>query len=377
VRDVVRAYGLHNALSVLHDEKPFIAIWEVTQACDLACVHCRACARPGRDAGELTTAEGFALLDQLAEARVPLVVLTGGDPAKRPDLMPLVAYGAAAGLHMGLTPSATPLVTRSLIHELAGAGLKRLAISIDGPDAATHDEFRRVEGSFAHALRILDEARALGLRTQVNTTVHAKSIGRLREMSELVARMGSVLWSVFYVVPTGRAELRMLPTPEAVEASLEELVELAANAPFAVKTTAAPHYRRVLLERSTSGRGAVSHGVYGKDSERINDGQGFLFVSHRGEIFPSGFMPINCGNVRESDPISVYREHPVFRDLRNASLLTGKCAACEYRRVCGGSRARAFAVEGSMHAADPLCAYIPPGYAPAAAEGRRRLSLIE
>ena len=360
-----------------YDDRPFIAIWEVTQACDLVCAHCRACARPHRDREELSTEEGFRLLEQLAEARVPLVVLTGGDPAKRPDLVALVKHGAELGLSMGLTPSATPLVTEQLIEDVARAGLKRLAVSIDGADAATHDAFRGVAGSFRHALRILGHARRAGLGTQVNSTVHAGSIAHLRDMAELVARAGSVLWSVFYVVPTGRAELRMLPTPEAVEASLEELVELAANAPFAVKTTAAPHYRRVLLERSTSGRGAVSHGVYGKDSERINDGQGFLFVSHRGEIFPSGFMPINCGNVRESDPISVYREHPVFRDLRNASLLTGKCAACEYRRVCGGSRARAFAVEGSMHAADPLCAYIPPGYAPAAAEGRRRLSLIE
>jgi radical SAM protein with 4Fe4S-binding SPASM domain len=182
---------------------------------------------------------------------------------------------------------------------------------------------------------------------------------------------------VFYVVPTGRAEFRMLSTFEVVEASLEEFADLAATAFFAVKITAVPHYRRVLLERNTSGRGAVSHGVYGKDSERINDGQGFLFVSHLGEIFPSGFLPIHCGNVRESDPTRVYREHPVFRDLRNASLLQGKCSVCEYRRVCGGSRARAFAVEGSMHAADPLCAYVPPGYAPSATEGRRRLSLVE
>jgi len=274
---------------VRYDEKPFIAIWEITQACDLACVHCRACAQPARDAGELTTAEGFQLLDRFAEARVPLVVLTGGDPAKRPDLLALVAYGSAAGLHMGLTPSATPLVTRKLLAELTGAGLKRLAVSIDGPDAVTHDAFRRVDGSFAHALRILDEARALGLRTQVNTTVHAGSIGYLREMAELVARLGSVLWSVFYVVPTGRAELRLLPPADAVESSLVELAEIAATAPFAVKTTAAPHYRRVLLERKTSGGSAVSHGVYGKDSERINDGQGFLFVSHRGEISRAAF----------------------------------------------------------------------------------------
>jgi radical SAM protein with 4Fe4S-binding SPASM domain len=358
-----------------YDERPFIAIWEITQACDLACVHCRACARPERDHGELTTAEGFALLERFAAARVPLVVLTGGDPAKRPDLLQLVAHGSACGLHMGLTPSATELVTTDLISGLASARLKRLAVSIDGPEAVTHDEFRGVEGSFDHALRILREARAAGLSTQVNTTVHAKSIDRLREMADLVAQLGSVLWSVFYVVPTGRAELGMLPSAEAVEASLEELSHIAAMAPFAVKTTAAPHYRRVLLERQKTG-GAPRHGIYGKDADRINDGRGFLFVSHRGAIYPSGFLPIDCGNVRESNPIDVYRGHPVFRDLREANLLTGKCAACEYRRVCGGSRARAYAVEGSMHASDPLCAYVPPGYVPRPGEARRRLSVL-
>ena len=365
-----------------YDDHPFIAIWEVTQACDLVCQHCRACAQPRRDPRELTTAEGFRLLDRFAEVGVPLVVLTGGDPAKRPDLVELVQYGSTLGLNMALTPSSTPLVTRELVEELQRVGLKRLAVSIDGADAATHDAFRGVRGSFAHALRILRDAQNVGLRTQVNTTIHTGNIASLRDMADRVASAGSVLWSVFHLVPTGRAEQRMLPTAEAVEGSLNELAEIAMCAPFAVKTTAAPHYRRIVIERRVYRGGGPQHGVHGPAGDRVNDGRGFLFVSHLGAVYPSGFLPIDCGNVREADPIDVYRHHPLFRELRNSDRLTGKCAACVFRRVCGGSRARAFAMTGNALAADPLCAYVPPGYveepvgAPPAERQRRRLQVV-
>jgi radical SAM protein len=357
-----------------YDDRPFIAIWEVTQACDLVCAHCRACARPERDAGELTTEEGFQLLDTLADAGVPLVVLTGGDPAKRPDLVALVKHATSRGLRLGLTPSATPLVTKTLIGEVAAAGLDRLAISIDGPDAEIHDAFRGVAGSFAEAQRILEEAREAGLATQVNSTVHAGTISHLREMADLVASAGSVLWSVFYVVPTGRADRHLLPSPHAVEASLHELASIALSAPFAIKTTAAPHYRRVVIERRAQGASGQNVGAHAKQSDRVNDGRGFLFVSHRGDVYPSGFLPVPCGNVRTSNPVTIYREHPTFRALRDETRLTGKCAACAYRRVCGGSRARAFAMTGDLHASDPLCAYLPPGYANV--PEMRRLALV-
>lgn len=358
-----------------HAEHPFITIWETTQACDLVCRHCRACARPQRDPDELTTEEGCALLRQLREAGVPLVVLTGGDPAKRADLLDLVRYGVSQGLHLGLTPSATPLVTDGLVDQLSNAGLHRLAISVDGPTAEIHDSFRGVEGSFSNALRILNAAKERGLRSQVNTTVHAGTIGRLQEIAALVEELGSVLWSVFYIVPTGRAEARMLPSAEAVEATLHELARIAATSRFAVKTTAAPHYRRVLAQRKADGNAAVQHGTFGKQGERVNDGRGFLFVSHRGEIFPSGFLPIPCGNVRTENPIDVYRAHPLFQKLRDAAALTGKCGACEYRQLCGGSRARAYALTGDPLGSDPLCAYIPPGYI-AARPAPRRLEVL-
>lgn len=359
-----------------YEDRPFIAIWEVTQACDLECKHCRACAQPARDRDELTTEEGFALLRRLAEAKVPLVVLTGGDAAKRPDLVDLVRYGVNAGLHLGLTPSATPLVTDELIERLVAAGLQRLAISIDGPDAETHDAFRGVPGTFDEAQRILAFARKLGLRTQINSTVHTGTVHRLREMAAFVEKLGTVLWSVFYVVPTGRAQAAMLPSAEEVEQSLNQLADIAASAPFAVKTTAATHYRRVLAERYKETGVRLQHGVMGRMGERVNDGRGFLFVSHRGEVFPSGFLPIGCGNVRSADPIQIYREHPVFVGLRDSDNLKGKCAVCNYRNLCGGSRARAFALEGDMYAQDPLCAYMPPGY-DSDRSPRRYLDLVE
>jgi radical SAM protein with 4Fe4S-binding SPASM domain len=287
-----------------------------------------------------------------------LVVLTGGDPAKRPDLVELVRHATSTGLQLGLTPSATPLVSERLISNLADAGLRRLAISIDGPDSATHDSFRGVQGGFGHALRILGAAWDHGIRTHINTTVHSGSIERLREIADLVAELGSVLWNVFYVVPTGRAEARMLPSADAVEASLNELANIAAAAPFAVKTTAAPHYRRVLLQRKNE----HGHGTFAEQAGRVNDGRGFLFVSHRGEISPSGVLPGSCGDVRRENPITVYRNHPTFRVLRDADTLYGKCGACKYRNVCGGSRARAYALTGNMLESDALCAYVPPGY---------------
>ncbi len=345
------------AVTSRYDDRPLITIWETTQACDLACAHCRACARPWRDPRELDTAEAKALLDRLADAKVPLVVLTGGDPAKREDLVDLVAHGRSRGLHIGLTPSATPLVTRELLARLRAVDLSRLAVSLDGAEAASRDVLRGVAGSFEESLRILRDARELGLRTQVNTTLHAGNVTSLREIAQQVEQIGVVLWSVFLVVPTGRAGFCMVPPPDVVERALEELCTIAATAPFAVKTTEAPHYRRLAIQRGnrrSSGRGRM----------HVNDGNGFLFISHRGDIFPSGFLPVHCGNVLEDDPIEVYRSHPVFRSLRDSSLLEGRCGACEFRDVCGGSRSRAFAMTRRLLGEDPACAY-DPGRSPA------------
>lgn len=349
---------------------PFIVIWEMTQACDLACLHCRASARPGRDPHELSTDEAMRLMDIVRSMSPPLFVLTGGDPLKRPDTIPLVEYGTRIGLRVALTPSGTPLMTVPVLASLRHAGLARLAVSLDGSTAALHDQFRGVPGSFEWSVRMLHAARELGLSTQVNTTMSCDSIADLEPLIGLMNRLGIALWSVFVVVPTGRGHLAQLPSAEALERVFHRLYDLSRTASFDVKTTAAPHFRRVVLQRqheerraATVGSGAAEAGDGIGRSRGVNDGNGFVFVSHRGEIFPSGFMPVSAGNVRTHDLGDVYRNHALFRSLRDADQLTGKCGACEYRWICGGSRSRAYALTGNPLEADPLCAYVPPAYA--------------
>lgn len=346
------------------DHHPLLAIWELTQACDLACVHCRACAVSGRDPRELSTKEGKRLLESIAKMGTPIMILTGGDPAKRPDLVELVAHGAKQGLIMAVTPSGTSLMTKDLLRELRDAGMARLAVSIDGPDAATHDGFRRVEGSFEHSRRILLDARELGIERQVNTSLSPHNVHHLEAMAGLAGDLGVKLWSVFVVVPTGRADEHLLLSASELETALEELATLAERAPFDVKTTAAPHFRRILLERQAK-RGAIGvlrdideHGAV-KGPRGVNDGIGMLFVSHLGEVFPSGFLPLSAGNVRAGSLALMYRESSLFRTLREDAPREGKCGVCPFKRVCGGSRARAYAMDGSVTGSDPLCAYVP------------------
>jgi len=357
---------------------PFIVIWETTQACDLACLHCRASARPNRDRGELTTREAKNLLGTVRTFGRPLFVLTGGDPLKRPDTVELVRYGTELGLRMAMTPSGTPLMTPDVIRELRDAGLARLAVSLDGSCAAIHDRFRGVNGSFDWTVQMIRAAREMGLTTQINTTISRHNIDDVDALILLMQEMGVSLWSVFFIVPTGRARAEDLATAEEFEHVFHRLYDLSKTAPFDIKTTAAPHYRRVIMQRQRAERRAgtrtavpspmtggigfsLADGV-GR-AKGVNDGDGFVFISHRGDIYPSGFLPVSAGNVRRDNLVDVYRTHPLFRTLRDRDALRGKCGACEYRTVCGGSRARAYAMTGDVLASDPLCAYVPPAYA--------------
>lgn len=340
---------------------PLLVFWETTRACDLACAHCRACAIPERDPRELSTEEGRDLLSSAADLGAKLVVLTGGDPAKRPDLPELVRHGTSIGLRMALTPSATPLVTADWLKELADAGLARIAISIDGSAPATHDGFRAVEGTFARSMGILWMARALGLTTQVNTTVTQRNQREIPEIARMLCGMDIELWSVFFVVPTGRADSSLMLDCDATERMLEWLADVIPQVPYDIKTTAAPHFRRVLLQRKQRQKDIVGldrDGI-GRAPRGINDGSGIIFVSHTGDLYPSGFMPIRCGNVRHEGLAHTYRSNPLFQVLRDTEALQGKCGRCEFRKVCGGSRARAFAVTGDPVAQEPTCAYQP------------------
>ncbi len=309
-------------------------------------------------------------MDRVRAFGSPLFVLTGGDPLKRPDLVELVRYGAGLGLRMGLTPSATPLVTAEALEALAEAGLSRLAISLDGPDAPRHDRFRGAPGSFRRSLEILETARSLGMPTQVNSTVTRETAGDFEEMGDLVEGLGISLWSVFFLVPTGRARKEDLATGEVFEEVFHRMYDRSRRVPFDIKSTAAPHFRRVVLQRQVAARRSGRRtgppdplgSTPGLSLERgvgVNDGNGFVFVSHRGDIFPSGFLPLGAGNVRRDDLVRVYRYHPLFQALREPDALGGKCGVCEYRTVCGGSRARAWALTGDPLAAEPHCAHLP------------------
>lgn len=332
---------------------PFIVVWEVTRACALACVHCRAEAIPHRHPGELTAEEGERLIDRVAAfgPRKPLLVLTGGDPLRRRDVARLVRHGVRRGLSVGLTPSGTAAVTRARLEEVRDAGLARLAVSLDGSDADAHDAFRRVRGSYGYTMRIVDDARELGLPLQINTTVSRETVVDLPAIAEVVAGTGAVLWALFFLIPVGRARAEQGLSAAAIETVLEWAADLQARVPFGIKTTEAPHYHRVLAERGADPRAA------GRPGRAVTDGNGFLFVDHLGAICPSGFLPLVAGNVRGDDLVGVYREHPLFVSLRDPSRLGGRCGACDFRARCGGSRARAFAATGDPLAEDPGCAY--------------------
>ena len=340
---------------------PFIVIWEVTRACALACIHCRAEAIPHRHPDELTTDEGKQLMDRVAAfgPRKPLFVLTGGDPLRRRDVADLVRHGVGRGLSVSMTPSGTAAVTRARLEELCDAGLARLAVSLDGSTAAAHDEFRRVRGSHRYTMRVLEDARALGLPLQINTTVARQTVIDLPAIARSVEQAGAVLWALFFLIPVGRARPDFGLAASEIERVLAWAAELQGQVPFGIKTTEAPHYYRVLAQRRQRLADSAEIRGVGRAGCAVTDGNGFLFVDHVGAICPSGFLPLVTGNVRNDDLVSVYREHPLFQSLRDPDLLGGRCGRCDFRSRCGGSRARAYAATGEPLAEDPGCAYEP------------------
>ena len=348
---------------------PFLVIWETTRACALACVHCRADAVPCRDPRELTTQEGYRLIDQVRamddNGRPPLFVLTGGDPMLRKDLAALVGYASRAGLTVALTPSGTAAATRARLAELKEAGLSRVAISLDGPTPETHDAFRRVRGSYAWTMRIIDAVVELGLPLQINSTISRRTLPYVDAMATRVSQLPVTLWALFFLIQTGRgASLEQISADES-ERVLNYLYDLSRTTTFGIKTTEAPHYQRVVWQREheRSAAGAPTVNVERRRQLRaprsVNDGNGFVFIDHIGNICPSGFLPDVRGNVRTASLADVYRADDVFMRLRDADALLGKCGRCRFRGICGGSRSRAFAATGDVMAPDPLCVYDP------------------
>jgi radical SAM protein with 4Fe4S-binding SPASM domain len=344
-----------NARSSARDANPQVVIWEVTRACHLACAHCRAEAIPHRHPLELTTEEGLRFLDQVVEARPAVFILTGGDPALRPDLLELCQEATRKGLRVALSPSATPRLLKTDFAALRRAGVRRMSLSLDGPDEASHDAFRRVKGTWRRTWEARRLAAEAGIAIQINTTITAGNVRRFDEFARLMDEIKPEAWTVFLLVPVGRATSEDLPSAEAVEQFLVRLSDHAARAPYPIKTTEAHHFRRILLQR----RGELPPHVVANGGYGIRDAKGFVFISHTGEVCPSGFLPLVAGNVRTANLLDLYRNHPDFTRLRDSNTLGGKCGRCEYRFVCGGSRARAYMMTGDYMAEEPMCSYYP------------------
>jgi radical SAM protein len=367
---------------------PLMFYYEVTRACDLVCKHCRASAQEQPDPGELDTRSALALIAQVASfPRPPMLVLTGGDPLKRADLLELIGHAAAAGLHVALTPSATPLATFEAFQQAKQAGIRALGISLDGSDAATHDAFRGWPGSFERTLRMMADARSLDLPVQVNTSLTRRNFHQIESLAELLGDQGIAMWSVFFLVPVGRGVEEQRISPEEYEVAFERLWRESRRRPYSIKTTEAPHYRRWVLEHggdplaapgvaagaNEREEAAVSPGGHAGDRPReaggsgrlhraplgVGDGKGVMFVGHTGEIFPAGFLPLPCGRFPQDSVVDAYQHHPTFLALRDPDRFQGNCGVCEYRRTCGGSRARAYAVTGDPLASEPDCVYVP------------------
>jgi len=386
------------------DQSPMLVFYEMTRACDLVCRHCRACAQPRRDPRELDTNASKQLIGQLAQfPDPPMLILTGGDPFKRTDIYELIDHAISHGLDVSITPSATPLVTPDAIERLRDAGISRMAISIDGADAGTHDLNRGVAGSFDLSLKILQHAHRCGLGTQINTTLTPGNVDQIGEMAGLFDELKILLWSVFFLVPVGRADRSERLDAAASEAAFAELYRESCNRSYLIKTTEAPHYRRYLLQRwkqakhqarrdavsepnaghSNAGHSNAGHSNAGHSNGGhpnvgpaetghpakqqpppfsrggVNDGKGVMFIGHDGAIHPSGFLPIDCGKFPQLHVVDVYQNSPIFRQLRDSDALSGKCGDCEFRKICGGSRARAYATTGDLFAPEPDCIYQP------------------
>lgn len=348
---------------------PLLLIWEITRACALACRHCRASAEDIRDPRELTLDEGKRLIDDVKGMGTPLIIFTGGDPLQRTDLEDLIRHAKSVGLRTGAIPAATPRLTRERVFSLKDAGLDQMAVSFDAPTAKKHDDFRRVDGTFAKAMEGARWTREAGLPLQVNTVLGSWNVDDFDDMVALVESLGIVFWEVFFLVPTGRGTELQGVTPAQVEMLFGKLHALAQRVDFIIKVTEGQHLRRFAAQQMEGHPAPGQRGFTGRPPARlmmgnqpVNAGRGFCFVDHIGGVFPSGFLPVECGNIRQKPASEIYRESPVFKELRDSTLLKGRCGRCEYRDLCsGGSRARAFAVHGDYLAEDPLCGYQPVG----------------
>ena len=361
------------------DDRPLLVFWEMTKACDLACFHCRACAQPDPGPDELTSAEGRALIDEMSAIGRPrpILILTGGDCLKRPDVIELVAYAKERSVPVALAPSVTPQLTDSNLEALRANGVKTVSLSLDGASASTHDSVRGIAGHFDDTLKAIATLQGHGFTVQINTTVMAPNLEQLADIAALMHDTGIDIWEVFFLITTGRGTDVIASTPQQNEDICHFLVDASRHG-FTVRTVEAPFFRRVTAQR----RAAVavdSFPATGELYERLHArlvsllgepsapvrapsaatriGKGIIFVAANGDVYPSGFLPMRLGNVRDQSLVEIYRDNPVLRAIRDASF-SGVCGSCTYAQLCGGSRARAYATSGDPLGSDPGCVLV-------------------
>ncbi len=370
-------------------QRPILVFWETTRACLLACQHCRASAIPRPLPDQLSTDEARELIRQVVAfgRPYPVLVLTGGDCLMRPDIFELAAYAGELGLALAMSPSVTPLLQRDGIARMRRLGVKAVSISLDGARAVTHDSIRGVPGHFAQTVQTLADLVAAGIKVQVNTTVMGENVQELADVAALIKSIGVHMWEVFFLVHVGRGVTSRAIGAEDHEAVCHFLVD-ASRYGFLVRTVEAPFFRRVVAWRRAlpqEAKVAANFGLsplyrqlrarlvdrLGPPGERLaaqsvstRDGKGVLFVAHNGDVFPAGFLPVALGNVRRQRLSDIYRDSPLLQAIRRAQF-TGRCGRCEFRDLCGGSRARAFAASGDPLGEDPACPYLPSGEPPA------------
>jgi len=339
-----------------------LVAWETTRNCNLSCIHCRASATMGPYTGELDTQESLRLLDQIARAGNPIVILTGGEPLLRPDIFEIAEYGTAKGLRMVMAPNGT-LITGETAKRMATAGIKRISISLDGVSKENHDAFRGVEGAFEGAMKGIRHAKDAGIEFQINTTITKQNHDQIPGIQALAIELGAVAHHIFLLVPTGRGKylLDQEISAQEYENTLNWFYDQREKTPLQLKATCAPHYYRILRQRAKADGKSVTFQTHGLDAVTRGclGGTGFCFISHQGAVQPCGFLDVNCGNVRETPFEDIWRHSDVFLSLRDYGKLKGKCGQCEYKSVCGGCRARAYEATGDYLAEEPLCSYQP------------------
>lgn len=340
-----------------------LVAWEMTRACNLACVHCRAGACADPDPEQLNFDEGRSLIDGIAEVGKPILIMTGGEPLIRPDFFDLARYAVKAGLRAVLATNGV-LVTPDVARDIAAVGIPRVSISIDGPNAESHDAFRKVPGAFEASLKGIANLKSAGVGVQINTTITRRNRDRLADIMRMAESIGAEAFHVFLLVPTGRAKDMAGEEmgPDEYEETLVEFYNLSRSSRLETKATCAPQYYRILRQQAKAEGIEVSDRTFGLNARTRGclGGLSFVFVSHKGELQPCGYFDVQAGSIRETSFADLWENAEIFKNLRKFSLLEGKCGRCDYVRFCGGCRARAYEHTGRYMSEEPYCAHVPP-----------------